>query len=190
MKNNLYIWGEIVWGNCQMKGEVPTLSHFLFWYIVLINGTMKEIKLTQGKVALVDDEDFEYLNQFKWCAFKGPFTYYAVKGKGPTTRMHRLIMKTATGMEVDHIDHNGLNNQRSNLRNCKHAQNQMNKRSSGTSKYLGVCLTGRGQIIATICIGRKLIYIGAFKTEESAAHAYDIEARKLFGEFANLNFKD
>jgi hypothetical protein len=161
---------------------------------------MKEIKLTQGKVALVDDEDFEYLNQFKWHAKKGCNTFYAKRSiKGSTLSMHSLIMKPPHGFEIDHKDLNGLNNQKDNLRICTRSQNQANrKKAKGNSRYLGVCrLKGeiyngkkyRDTIIATINKDNKLIYLGSFKTEEEAAIAYDIAAKKLHGEFAYLNFK-
>lgn len=96
-------------------------------------------------------------------------------------------------MEVDHIDHNGLNNQKSNLRNCTHRQNAMNNSSRGSSKYLGVSIVGRGRqkgmISAEIKMNYRKIHIGVFSTEIEAAKAYDKKAKELFGEFANLNFK-
>jgi hypothetical protein len=180
-----------------MKGDVPTLSHFLFWYIILINGTMKEIKLTQGLSTQVDDEDFEYLSQFKWYAAKSRNTFYAQKGRNPIIKMHRLIMKTPDNLQVDHQDHNGLNNQRSNIRNCTIADNNRNCTAHGRCKYLGVCYSSNiingvkyEYIHASIRINRIPIHLGTFKTEEAAAHAYDKKAKELFGEFANLNFKD
>jgi hypothetical protein len=93
---------------------------------------MKEISLTQGQVALVDDEDYDYLMQWKWHFYKGTHSHYAVcslprkNGKRTGFRMHRLIMNTPPDLVVDHIDHNGLNNQKSNLRNCTKCQNQAN----------------------------------------------------------------
>jgi hypothetical protein len=180
-----------------LKGEVPTLSHFLFWYILLNIGTMKEIKLTQGKVTLIDDEDYDYLSQWKWFAQKDGHTYYAkrnLRSKGVHTYpiMHRVIMNTPKGMEVDHIDHNGLNNQKSNLRNCTRSQNQMNVKPGGESKYLGVYYDKKGKykyIRAMIRINNKNIYLGVFSTEIEAARVYDAVAKKYKGEFANLNFK-
>jgi len=165
---------------------------------------MKEIPLTQGKVALVDDEDYDFLMQWKWVARKRPHTYYVERsiylGGGrrkpirKTIIMHRVIMKTPPGMEVDHIDHNGLNCQKSNLRNCTHNQNARNIRASGISKFLGVSIrrSGKsiGQIISQITINKKKIHLGCFNTEEDAARAYDKKAKELFGEFANLNFRE
>ena len=163
---------------------------------------MKEIKLTQGKVALVDDVDYDVLNQFKWFAHKGgdDNTYYAgrsikINGNYKQIWMHRIIMETPNNLQVDHIDHNGLNNQRSNLRNCTHHQNHMNLINYGISKYRGVSYFADPighkrikKIRATITLNNKIIYIGLFKTEEEAARAYDAKAKELFGEFANLNF--
>lgn len=163
---------------------------------------MKEIKLTQGKVALVDDEDFEYLNQFKWYASKCRKTFYAQRcvkvavNKWVIIKMHRVLLNTPSHLMVDHIDHNGLNNQKANIRNCTQLQNAKNITSRGRSKYLGVYYTSstiKGvryeYITASIRVNRKLISLGNHKTEIEAAKAYDQAAKKYFGEFANLNFK-
>jgi hypothetical protein len=178
-----------------MKGEVPTLSHFLFLVQILINGTMKEIKLSQfGKtrdkyVALVDDEDFEYLNQWKWHVILDDRNCYAARTKNKIL-LHRVIMKTPKGMEVDHIDHNGLNNQKYNLRNCTKRENVINSRKlHGKSKYIGVS-PHRKSFMARITTNGHLINIGSFDDEKNAAKAYDLKAKELFGEFANLNFPD
>ena len=155
---------------------------------------MKEIKLTQGQVALVDDEDYDFLNQWKWYAHKGrkDGLFYAGKRNNGDIKqiwMHRLIMNTSRGLTVDHIDHNGLNNQKCNLRNCSMSQNKMNVTPIGLSKFLGVH-PRNDKYVAQIKVNGKKIYIGTFKTEEDAAHAYDNAAKKYFGEFANLNFKE
>jgi len=173
---------------------------------------MKEIKLNHGYVALVDDEDFDFLNQFKWRVRLGRKneSLYAIRwgdkdnGKKPLLRMHRVVMNLFDkNLQIDHIDHNGLNNQKGNLRVCTNAENQRNRKpnKNGTSKYKGVCfyvskVKGKnGKIyewsrwLSDITINRKSIRIGYFNTEESAAKAYDKAAKKHFGEFANLNFK-
>jgi hypothetical protein len=156
---------------------------------------MKKLKLSQGKVALVDDEDYEWLNQWKWFAHKDCNTYYAgrsekINGSRKQIWMHRAIMNTPVGLEVDHIDHNGLNNQRSNLRNCTQSQNHMNQSNMGKSKYKGVSFFTKKkykQVRANICVCGSPIYLGSFLTEEEAALAYNEAAKKYFGEFALLN---
>ena len=156
---------------------------------------MREIILTQGKVALVDDKDFEYLNQWKWYAAKSYRTYYAERkssrslGKRKQIKMHRVIMNPPKGMETDHQDHNGLNCQRYNMRNCTHSQNQMNQTPHGKSKYLGVSYKNNKSIRAVINVNKKHIHLGIFKTEIEAAIAYDKAAKMYFDEFANPNFK-
>jgi len=155
---------------------------------------MKEIRLTQNKVALVDDEDFDYLNQFKWYALKSRNTFYAqrtkvINGKECTLKMHRVIMQTPNNLEVDYIDHNGLNCQKSNMRNCTFAENRRNRCAWGFSKYLGVTKIKKNKYIARIRTNGKLIHLGCFDSEKDAAYAYDLMANELFGQFANLNFK-
>jgi hypothetical protein len=157
---------------------------------------MKEIKLTQGKVALVDDENYEYLNQWKWHGHKDRGIWYAIRcqkegNKIKRIAMHRVILKTPLNMVGEHINHDGLNNQNANLRNATFSQNQHNKRSAknSTSKYLGVHYFKRRFIKSQIRFNGVNIYLGTFMTEEMAALAYDVKAKELFGEFANLNFK-
>ncbi len=155
---------------------------------------MKKIHLTQGFVTLVDDEDFDYLNQFKWCAAKIGKNYYASKGRcSNLIKMHRLITHAPKGLVVDHIDHNTLNNQKYNLRICTSGQNTANRTASGISKYLGVSVFQngkfRGRISGYISSNKRRFSLGFFKTEIDAARAYDKKAKELHGEFANLNFK-
>lgn len=163
---------------------------------------MKEIKLTQGKVALVDDEDFEYLNQFKWCAVISKNTFYAIRsgskkrGEEPRTniKMHRAILKLTNPKNIcDHKDNNGLNNQKSNLRIATPLQNQMNStpRKNAISKYKGVTFKkSKNRWEARIMLNGKNINIGTFKDEIECAKAYDKKAKELFKEFAYINFKD
>ena len=156
---------------------------------------MKEIKLTQGQVTLVDDWNYDWLIQWKWHAMKSAGTYYAVrrdyqKHNGVRVWMHREIMKTPSNMKCDHANHNGLDNQECNLRTCTHQQNMMNKTAWGSSSYLGVSYRkDRNCYTSKIGFNERDINLGHFKREEDAARAYDAAAKKYFGEFANLNFK-
>lgn len=151
---------------------------------------MKEIKLTQDKVALVDDEDYEQLIQYKWQYFKSRDKEYASRVDKNRSKilMHRQIMKTPKGLDCDHEDGNGLNNQRYNLRNCTRRQNLMNKRSdkNTTSKYKGVSKHYK-KWIAHIKVNSKVLHLGSFTYEDDAALAYNWAAKKHFGEFAKLN---
>lgn len=157
---------------------------------------MKAIPLTQGKVALVDDEDFDWLNKWKWCATKDRNTWYAVRaqwknGKYIRIIMHRLILRAPCGTETDHKDRNGLNNQRDNLRLATTVQNQQNKiKQRGlSSQYKGV--SWRKDIAkwrVQIFIKGKRLYLGHFHSEKQAANAYDRAARKHFRKYARLNF--
>ena len=164
---------------------------------------MKEIPLTRGLVAIVDDEDFEWLNQWKWCARRrlDERTQYAGRQTPDPTRrakqrmvfMHRLIVECPDGMVVDHINGNGLDNRRSNLRICTHAENLRNRGGNrgSTSKYKGVsrCAGSRSNPWqALIESNRKKYLLGYFPTEEAAARAYDAKALELHGAFARTNF--
>jgi hypothetical protein len=163
---------------------------------------MKEIPLTQGQFALVDDVDFEWLSRWKWCAMKHTSNgYYAgrtVQFKKPNGRystktilMHRVILGLTDGKtHTDHINHNTLDNQKINLRECTPAENQRNSTSqkNSSSKYLGVgwnkaAKKWRSQLI----IAGKYKYLGSFTCEIKAALAYNEAALEYFGEFANLN---
>jgi hypothetical protein len=152
---------------------------------------MKLIPLTQGKFAQVDNEDFEWLNRWDWYLSTCDGKYYAERKNGiENVRMHREIMGCMKGDKkiIDHIDRNGLNNQRDNLRLCTSAQNQFNKTPSGISKYLGVCWNKQyKKWKAQIRFDKKLINIGHYENEIDAAIAYNAKAKELHGEFANLN---
>lgn len=152
---------------------------------------MKELRLTQGKIALVDDCDFDALNKYRWWAEKRNNSFYArTKINKINVYMHRHIMKAECDRDVDHKDQNPLNNQRSNLRLCSRAQNQLNKPPRGKSKYKGVYFDKRrNKYYAQITIDGKTKSFAYGFTEEDAAKTYDVEAKKLHGEFAHLNFK-
>jgi len=153
----------------------------------------KSIPLSQGKFALVDDDMFDYLMQWKWSYRHG----YAYRKKGMPSRdnihMHRVIMNTPDGMQTDHINGDGLDNRRANLRICTDVENKRNKGliSSNTSGYKGVSWNApRKQYQAYIKVNNKVIFLGRYPEPESAGHAYDEAAKKYFGEFARLNFPE
>jgi hypothetical protein len=157
----------------------------------------KTIPLTRGYVCVVDDEDYEWLNQWKWCAdgYRRGFTCYATRkqwdsGKLIYVAMHRIIIGAAPGEIVDHIDGDGLNNTRANLRivdKFGHARNRRSARGA-SSGYLGVSLHKDGKWQAIIRVDGRNRYLGLFESEVEAALAYDDAARQICGEFARFNF--
>jgi len=159
---------------------------------------MREILLTKGYIAFVDDEDYDYLSQFKWYAQLKGHRIYAVRsikidGKWTKILMHREIMNAQPGEEVDHIQHDVCcNNCKSNLRLCTSSQNAMNRRvRQGTSsRYKGVCYhKAAKKWRAQIEVDGKNTHLGLFTNEFDAACTYDAAAKKLFCEFALLNFQ-
>lgn len=151
------------------------------------------IGLTRGMFALVDESDYAELSQYHWYMEKRFHNCYAVRTfRRKQIRMHRHITEPPEGLVVDHIDNDGLNNRRSNLRICTTKQNARNARShKGTSKYKGVSwYKQRKKWNANIiCDGRQKT-IGYFENEIDAALAYDEYAKKLFKEYAYLNFPE
>ncbi len=177
---------------------------------------MKLIPLSQnskkhkGKYFVkVDDEDFEYLNQWSWHIVTGSKSLYVARNiylgnaKQRGIKMHRQLLNvTNKEIQVDHIDHDGLNNQKYNLRKCTKGENNKNRQPTdkAKSKYVGVCPTiwgTGGKIykywIACISINKKQTYLGSFpytpEGEVLAAKKYDEQAKIHYGEFAYLNFK-
>lgn len=159
---------------------------------------MKEIQLSQGLVARVDDEDFVELSKYNWYASKNRKHYarrhQMVDGKKAKVYMHRQILKVEDPkIFVDHIDGNGLNNCRNNLRTATHSENLANvfKRVGTSSKYRGVNLKkSSGKFQVQIQHQGKLYFVGSFTDEIEAAKAYDKKAVELFGAFAKLNFSE
>lgn len=161
--------------------------------------TLRTIELTQGFVTTVDDEDYERLNSYKWCVHNASKenTQYAIRksrksegGKRSNIRMHSFIMNCPLGMVVDHIDGNGLNNQRSNLRLATTAENSRNSRISkrNTSGYKGVYFHSRDKKwIARIKVNVKYKVICYTKNVIEAAIAYNKAALEYYGQFASLN---
>ena len=156
---------------------------------------MKRIPLTQGQFAIVDDEDFEWLNQWKWYASKDGRTFYAIRKQAVgerklTVAMHRQILKAKKGQEVDHRNGDGLFNVRHNLRLCT-KQNRYNRKlnTSSFSGFKGVVWNrSANKWQSQIGYNGKVFYLGIFFCLVKAAKTYDKAARKYFGEFANTNF--
>ena len=172
--------------------SIPTVSSLVGFFLGY--SQMKTIELTKNMVALVEDRDFEWLNQWKWFTDKRRSTFYAARktrkpnGQWTTTRMHRVIMQAQKGQQIDHRNGNGLDNRRFNLRFCTHTQNQQNREpQKSRSRYKGVCWHKRNKKWQAQIKGNKKHYLGCFDNEIKAAEAYNRKASELFGEFANLN---
>jgi hypothetical protein len=149
---------------------------------------MAIIHLTKGKSTIVDDEDLARLSDLTWTLHNKGYAKAIVDRQ--TILMHRFIMQPVTGQDVDHINGNKLDNRRSNLRLCTRSENLMNRGGEvgSSSHFKGVCRhASRPGWMARITVNGKSIYLGYFKTEEDAAHAYNSAARIYHGEFARLN---
>lgn len=159
-------------------------------------GDYCKIPLTQGKFVKVDPEDYIWLSQFRWHCKANSSAIYAVRtvtsaGRQKRIYMHRLIMDTPPHLVCDHINHNGLDNRKANLRNCTMKQNNANARSARevSSRYKGVSYSKRKKKWAVyIKKDGTQFNLGCFNDEIEAAKAYDAAAEKLHGEFAHLNF--
>ena len=159
------------------------------------------IELNNGYIATVDDEDYAKISQYTWWAHVAKrkdgtilnvYAYRSVRVNGvlKNQSMHRFLMHEPENKQVDHIDHNGLNNSQSNLRICTCQQNQMNqkKRFNVSSIYKGVVWHKKNQKWqASIRINGKRTYLGIFDSEIEAAKAYNNAAIKHYKEFASLN---
>lgn len=152
-----------------------------------------------GLFALVDEADAELVNQYRWHPLvRESTTYaqaYAQDGGSPRSiLMHRLILGlTESSHEADHINHDGLDNRRGNLRTATRQQNSFNRRANrgSLSRYKGVWRDSRWtKWTAQAKIGGKKYFLGRFDREEDAAKAYDRFVREVYGEHAYLNFQD
>lgn len=160
---------------------------------------MKIINLINSdKFVMVDDCDFEHLIKFRWHILKGKRTNYCkiMTGKRDNRKsvlMHRFLLNPSKGMEVDHVDGNGLNNQKSNLRICTAAQNRSNQirnRPNKTSKFKGVSWNRESKKwVSNIQHNKNPMFLGFFSNEIEAAKSYDQAAKECFKEFAYLNFR-
>lgn len=163
---------------------------------------MRTIPLTQGYVALVDDDDYERIAAFRWQAMRkrtaNGVRVCAIRServgvnRRRTVYMHREILGAPDHLQVDHANGDPLDNRRSNLRLCTNQQNQANVRKAwgGTSRFKGVHLLPNGRWVARIGVGYRRIALGVYATEEDAAAAYDQAARRHFGPFALVNLPD
>jgi hypothetical protein len=182
-------------------GALPVLRSFRLFnppeksggYNKLKLNFMIKIPLTQGRFALINDEDALKVLPYKWRVIQNRYVVGRLGGssKNHEVRLHRLIMDAPTNMDVDHKNHDGFDNQKSNLRICTTSQNLANQRPQKrklTSKYKGVSWgSQRKKWQAAIKQFGKKIFIGRFDDEKKAAKAYNDMAMKLFGEFAYLN---
>jgi hypothetical protein len=154
----------------------------------------KMIQLTRNQWAVVDEEDYEELNKYEWCAApRSEGGFYAVSrdANNRIVRMHSVILRPGLGKTVDHQDGNSLDNRKQNLRQASPSQNMFNKRkqtSFTSSLYKGVSYRANIESwCCSICISKRRTTIGYFKDEKQAALAYNLTASSVFAEFALLN---
>ncbi|MDD4292006.1 MAG: HNH endonuclease [Clostridia bacterium] len=148
---------------------------------------MKSLELSRGKVAIVDDETYIWLKKYKWTlSGSGKYALYYPKrnGKRRLIQMHRIIMNAKKREIVDHIDGNGLNNQKENLRIVTHRQNMLNKKN--LKKKIGITRHQKGYW-ARIRVEKKHISLGVYENEDDAIRAYEDAARKYYGDKAFLS---
>jgi hypothetical protein len=161
---------------------------------IRIEGNVAHIPLTQGYEAVIDAQDAHLVAGVMWGARVAPRSVYAtrsviVDGKMTTVQMHRLLMQAQPGTQVDHIDGDGLNNRRSNLRIADRAQNQHNKRisSSNTSGFKGVHWDShKSRWRARICAYGRRFYLGYFSSPEEAYDRYCEASKKIHGKFGRV----
>jgi HNH endonuclease/AP2 domain len=189
----------------EITVKIPTwLERPAVWVVLLYRRlrygyAFRRIPLTKGKYAIVDPDDYQRLSEHKWHLTKNTHTFYAKrnpsKGKGTAPiYMHRCVMEVPPGMVVDHINHDGLDNRKTNLRPATRAQNNRHTKKVDTkagSRYKGVYYDRRDRVwYAKITSNGKTTRLGSFKDEIEAAETYDRAAKKYHGQFAGLNFPE
>lgn len=154
----------------------------------------KQLPLTQGKFAIVDDDVYEWASKYKWHAVRKKNSFYAVRNteRNPhqtKIHLHREIMSAPIGVMVDHINGDGLDNRRENMRFANYAENGRNRgmQTNNKSGYKGVGLFG-GRWYSRIGVDGEQVHIGYFRDPEDAAMAYDAAAIAFHGDFAKTNF--
>jgi len=192
-------------GIIELRIKIPVLLERLIIWLLLLYRRLsygypfKRIPLTQGKFAIVDPQDYERLSKHKWQASRFPRSYYATRcvsignGRQKNIPMHRDIIKIEDGFCCDHINHNGLDNRKVNLRQASRAQNSWNKRKQRgkhSSKHKGVSWFKReNKWQARIQANGRKIFLGSYKNQIDAAKAYDEAAKLYYKDFAVLNFE-
>ena len=193
----------------QPQGVRAFISVFRSKGVFSRTKAMKKIPLTQGKFAIVDDEDYNLVSKYPWSldSPKHAHTSYAIctmytgriNNKSIMCRMklHQLIMRPPKDIHIDHINRNGLDCRRSNMRYCTHSENCMNRRphytdsrtktKRPTSSYKGVSKLKSGRWQARIYFENKIYSLGAFENEKEAALAYNKKAIEIYGKYAYLN---
>jgi hypothetical protein len=176
----------------------PILFLVLMYRRLRFGYAFRRVPLTQGHYAIVDPADFPHLSRYKWrlCRTKGKNVLYAERsirkanGKYSRILMHRELIYAPEGCVIDHINGNGLDNRRANLRLATVAQNAWNsKKRNPRSGYKGVWFAAeKGLWRAAIVYHGRRIHLGYFKDKIAAAKAYDIAARKYYKQFARPNF--
>lgn len=150
-----------------------------------------EIILSKGFVAVIDEADFAKVMRYTWCYQMPGYAVTNMKcfdGSKLRLYLHRLILDAPHGMTVDHINGDGLDNRRSNLRLCTHGQNLRNQKANRGRRFKGAYRIGERGYFAKIAYEGKSQYLGVFPSELEAAQAYDNAAKLHHGEYARLNF--
>ncbi len=172
------------------KSVSPPL--LLLWRRLVTGYPYRRIPLTQGQFALVDPEDYAELAKHKWCASRQSNTFYAVRSEhGRQIRMHRAVLNAPPDLVVDHINHDGRDNTKRNLRSCTKAQNACNQRPQQgcSSAFIGVGrLKGTTKWYARIRDHGHQLWLGTFDDERAAARARDAAALAIYGPYTHLNF--
>lgn len=147
------------------------------------------ILIIKNHKIIIDDEDYNKIKKYKWYVYKNNNCFYTISETKPGIRMHRLIMSAKKGQIVDHINRNGLDNRKCNLRLCSIAENSRNKKKpkTNTSGYKGVSFKkSHNKWQATIKVNKKIKHLGYFDNPKKAYHAYCKAAKKYHGEFARI----